>query len=72
MTQLEKIIRNLPEDAKKELFDFAEFLNAKYQSKSFKKMKLNWAGSLEKYREELEPVELQHSIINEWGKNVSD
>lgn len=56
----------LPEEGKKELFDFIEYLTFRYLKRSQKKkqnLRFDWEGSIE-YKNQ-SSVELQHNI-NEW------
>ncbi len=66
---LDKTMEKLPNAAKKELIDFAEFLKQKYsRERIHKKLKLDWAGKLERYKDKLnDPVMLQHEITDLWG-----
>ncbi|MBC8527092.1 MAG: DUF2281 domain-containing protein [Candidatus Cloacimonetes bacterium] len=70
MTYLTILMKALPYKAQKELIDFAEFLKARYYNKKkTQKLKFDWAGGLEKYKDKFEPVELQHKISEWWGIN---
>jgi hypothetical protein len=66
---IDQTIENLPDEAKKELLDFAEFLKQKYlKEKKHSPLKLTWAGKLEQYKDKLgDPVALQHEISDLWG-----
>ena len=73
-SNIDQTIEKLPDEAKKELQDFAEFLKQKYlKQKKHSPMKLTWAGKLEQYKDKLgDPVVLQHEISDLWGGiNVS-
>ena len=70
MTKITSILNTLPSNARKELIDFAEFLKNKYSQKKKKNtLKLDWAGGLEKYKDNFEPVELQHNISDWWSSS---
>jgi hypothetical protein len=70
MMSLNQLLKHLPPQAKKELIDFAEFLNKKYAKTAKKKtLRLNWAGGLQGYDDDIDPVELQHKIADIWGGN---
>ena len=59
--RLEDIIKELPEDLRKELEDFAQFLwERKFrQGAKQKKLLLTWAGGLKEYRDRFTSLELQ-------------
>jgi len=65
--EIEIKIQNLPEDLKKEVLDYIEFLSKKYEKKeiSSRKFKFNWEGDLADIDEKLTSVELQHKAL-EW------
>ncbi len=71
MTMLEQVMRELPPDLQRELQDFAEFLLAKTaQKKSERKrrrLRLDWAGGLAKYRDQFTSIELQKKSLEWWG-----
>jgi len=60
-------IRELPEDLKREVLDYIEFLLKKYKSEEtkMKKFKFDWEGGLSELREKFTSVELQHKV-SEW------
>jgi Protein of unknown function (DUF2281) len=67
MTALEKIIKSLPDEAKHELSDYAEFLQEKYKKKKNKKgFKFDWVGGLKDLKDKYTSVELQHKILDMW------
>jgi len=53
-----KLIENLPEDLKREVKDFAEYLLTK-------RLSLKWSGNLSKYKKDYTSVELQKKAL-EW------
>ena len=61
--ELISLIESLPEDLKREVKDFAEYLLAK--SKTKKRLSLSWKGSLSKYRKNFTSMELQKKAL-EW------
>jgi hypothetical protein len=64
--KLEEIINELPEDLRKELEDFAQFLWEKNKKRKIRgKPKFDWAGSLSDLDNDLSSVELQHKI-SDW------
>jgi hypothetical protein len=62
-------VEELPVSARKELFDYAEFLRNKFsKKKKSKSFKLDWAGDLKEFNSEFSSVDLQHEILNLWTK----
>ncbi len=59
----------LPEDLKKEVFDYIEFLLQKYEKYKTRtkkgKFKFDWEGGLSDLKEKYTSVELQHKAM-EW------
>jgi hypothetical protein len=60
-------IEELPEDLRREVLDYIEFLLAKYRGKEnrTKKFRFDWEGSLSEIRGQFTSVELQHRGL-EW------
>ena len=62
-------IRKLPDDIKREVLDYMEFLSGKYKDTEArarsKKFKFDWEGGLSELRNKFTSVELQHKIM-EW------
>ena len=65
--ELESKIQELPEDLRKEVLDYIEFLRMKYRNKDSrsKGFKFNWEGGLSEVKDEFTSVELQHKA-SEW------
>lgn len=56
----------LPENLKKEVLDFIEFLLQKHKKKlEKKKFKFKWEGGLSELKQKYSSVELQHKAL-EW------
>ena len=64
---IEMKIRELPEDLKREVLDYVEFLLKKYRGRESiaKKFKFDWEGGLSEIGERFTSVELQHKAL-EW------
>jgi len=60
--KLEDIIKELPEDLRIQLEDFAQFLWEKKKRKVKDKPKFDWAGALSDLADKFSSVELQHKI----------
>lgn len=58
---------DLPEDLKKEVLDYVDFLLKKYKGREtqLKKFKFDWEGGLSEIKEKFTSVELQHRAL-EW------
>ena len=64
--KIEKQLKKLPENLRKEVLDYVEFLLNKYQNKELKKkFKFDWEGGLSDINEKFSSVELQHKSL-EW------
>ncbi len=61
--EIELKIRELPEDLKREVLDYIEFLLKKYKSKKTKKFKFDWEDGLSEIWEKFTSVELQHKAL---------
>lgn len=64
---IEIIMQELPEDLKKEVLDYIEFLLTKHKSKKIeiRKLKFDWEGSLSDIKDKFTSIELQHKAL-EW------
>jgi hypothetical protein len=60
-------MQKLPEDLRREVLDYVDFLVSKYQERetSRKKFKFDWEGGLSEIRKKFTSVELQHKAL-EW------
>ncbi len=65
MGTMEEIIRQLPPDLQKEVEDFARFLLERQARKRRGKLRQDWAGALQEYREQFTSLELQQKAL-EW------
>ena len=63
--EIELKTRQLPEDLRREVLDYMEFLLKKHKIKKSvaKKFKFDWEGGLSGIREEFSSVELQHRAL---------
>lgn len=62
---LEELIRELPPDLRQQVQDFVEFLLDKRRPQGHTKLRQDWAGALEKYRDQFTSLELQKKAL-EW------
>ena len=59
-------LEELPEDLKKEVLDYIEFLLQKYGTEAKeKKFRFDWEGGLSELKDQYTSVELQHKAL-EW------
>ena len=58
-------LKRLPQNLKKEVEDFIDFLLEKKTQKTAKKPTLNWIGGLKEFKEQYTALELQEKA-NEW------
>lgn len=62
-------IKELPDSARHDLYNYAEYLHKKYhKEKKSKSFKLDWVGDLSELNIKYSSVELQHEITNMWLK----
>jgi hypothetical protein len=69
--KLEEIIKELPEDLRKELEDFAQFLWERKFMRSSKRRKLSltWVGGLKEYRDKFASLDLQKKALEWWNED---
>jgi Uncharacterized conserved small protein len=65
--EIEHKMQELPEDLRREVLDYVEFLLKKYRGKEIgtRKFKFDWEGGLSEIRAKFTSVELQHKVL-EW------
>lgn len=62
---LEELIRELPQELRQQVRDFIEFLLNKRRPAGHAKLRQDWAGALERYKEKFTSLELQKKAL-EW------
>jgi hypothetical protein len=64
--EIEIEIKKLPEDLKREIWDYIEFVSKKYQEriKNPSGFRFDWEGGLSDFKNEFNSVELQHQAMN--------
>lgn len=66
MSTLETLIKNLPPELRREVEDFVEFLLKKRaRNRSRGRLRQDWAGALQDYRDQYSSLELQKKAL-EW------
>ncbi len=61
---IQEKLEGLPPGIKQEALDYIEFLASKYQSSSNNdSFEFDWAGALEKMKNQYSSVELQHKVL---------
>ncbi len=63
MKTSEELIKQLSRELREEVKDFTEFLLEKRRRKIRKKLRHDWAGALEKYRDKYTSLELQKKAL---------
>jgi len=71
MTQIEKIVQELPPELRQEVEDFAQFLlDTKVKSQATiahsRKLRLSWAGGLSEHQDQFTSLELQKKSLDWW------
>jgi hypothetical protein len=63
--------KELPQDLRKELEDFAQFLWEKKFKQGFKRKKLSltWVGGLKEYRDKFTSLDLQKKALEWWDND---
>ncbi|MCD4810815.1 MAG: DUF2281 domain-containing protein [Methanosarcinales archaeon] len=66
-TEIEVKMRELPDDLRREVLDYIEFISMKYKGKitKSKKFTFDWEGGLSEIKEKFTSLELQHKAL-EW------
>ena len=65
MKTVEEMMKELPTEYQKEVLDFIEFLLEKRIKKAGKRLRQDWAGALEFYKDKYTSLELQKKAL-EW------
>ena len=68
MSQIDELIRQLPDDLKVEVEDFVRLLLERRAHRPRGELKLSWRGALREERDQHTSVELQHQLRESWGK----
>ncbi len=61
---IDQVIKELPPDLRKEVYDFADYLKVKRKQK---KLRMSWAGGLREFRDQYTSLELQKKALEWWG-----
>ncbi|MEW6003138.1 MAG: DUF2281 domain-containing protein, partial [Nitrospirota bacterium] len=67
MKTFEELIKELPPDLQKEVYDFAKFLLESKVRPRQKKLRMTWAGALREFRDKFTSIELQKKALEWWG-----
>ncbi len=65
-----KKFNQLPPDLRKEVVDFIDFLLTQKVSKRKKRLKLDWVGGLEEYRDQYTALALQKKALDWWAEST--
>ncbi len=65
--EIELRVRELPENLRREVLDYIDFLLGKYKKEEIavRKFRFDWEGGLSELREKFTSVDLQHKSL-EW------
>ncbi|WP_297508128.1 DUF2281 domain-containing protein [Thermococcus sp.] len=66
MEDIKDLFDKLPEDLKREVIDYIEFLLERRVPHKRGKLKLQWKGGLREFREKYTSLELQHKAMEWW------
>lgn len=67
MKTFEELIKELPPELQKEVYDFAKFLLEAKAHPRQKKLRMTWAGALREFRDKFTSIELQKKALEWWG-----
>ena len=67
MEKAYELFQKLPDDLKREVVDYIEFLLEKRAKKKRGQLSLSWKGALKELRGKYTSVELQHKVLGWWG-----
>jgi hypothetical protein len=62
---INEMIKKLPPELQKDVFDFVEFLLEKRAKKMGRRLRQDWAGALRNYRDQYTSLDLQKKAL-EW------
>jgi hypothetical protein len=65
MKTIEELVRELPPELQREVWDFAQFLLDKRARKRGRTLRQDWAGALRDYRDQYSSLDLQEKAL-EW------
>jgi len=65
MKTIEDLVKDLPPELQREVWDFAQFLLEKQMRKAGRTLRQDWAGALKDYRDRYSSLELQKKAL-EW------
>lgn len=64
MKNLEETIKQLPPDLQREVADYAEFLLERRARKHGRRLRQDWAGALQEYRDQYTSLDLQRQALD--------
>ena len=67
MEDIHELFQKLPDDLKREVLDYIEFLIERHGVRKSGGIKLTWKGKLKELRNKYTSVELQHKALDWWG-----
>jgi len=67
MEKAYELFQKLPDDLKREVIDYIEFLLEKKAKKKHGQLGFTWKGALKNMKDKYSSVELQHKALEWWG-----
>lgn len=61
-----ELFQKLPDELKREVLDYIEFLLERRAKREKKHLSLSWKGALKELRNKYTSVELQHKVLEWW------
>ncbi|AAB90941.1 DUF2281 domain-containing protein [Archaeoglobus fulgidus] len=62
-----ELFQKLPDELKREVLDYIEFLLERRAKREKSHLSLSWKGALKELRDKYTSVELQHKVLEWWG-----
>jgi len=62
-----ELFQKLPDELKREVLDYIEFLLERRAKRVKSHLSLSWKGALKELRDKYTSVELQHKVLEWWG-----
>jgi len=67
MERFHELFQKLPDNLKREVIEYMEFLLEKRVGKRGGYLKFTWRGTLKELKDKYTSVELQHKALDWWG-----
>ena len=67
MERAYELFQKLPDDLKREVMDYIEFLLERRVKKKQGQLSFSWKGALKELKDKYTSVKLQHKVLEWWG-----